>query len=397
MQGVISKIEKEKTMSELLRKLKDDLFSAKITREELASYIGVAKSTLSDILNEKIEISFIYLVRMIMKIYDKPSLDLTDNRISEYLIYAKPENKREALEYAAFRRDFTSLKKLIDNELLSDTEENRQWAEVYELIYRHCSNEEEYDSFEFYDELESKRKQVLTYEMKVLIDILICQTMYQMEDYRPLFKRIEKVEKRASNISNKYIRSSYLARIKEGMSVAYLMQDKIHEARSNCNSLLELCEKNPSFLIQKVNALYNIGESYIFENYTQSKYFLESSLIALKNSTFKNNEEMNVKRNKIERTLTFLKIHYYKDLHTLPKLLDKEDQAYLEYKKGNLLKAESLLIELKSENGVLNEFQMCYLGLIKKDRFLLEKSYMIFKEKNSNFYSKLPSLYLGHI
>ncbi|WP_412676024.1 AimR family lysis-lysogeny pheromone receptor [Bacillus paramycoides] len=393
--------DRTQVMNELLRKITDDLFASKITREELAKYIGIAKSTLSDILNGHTEISFIYLVKIIMKLYEQPAPEIKNNMIFEYLAHAKPENRREALEYAAFRREFDSLKELIDEELDSVTEVNKEWAEVYQIIYNHCrdkkDSEPKYDPYAFYDDLDKKKSDVSSKEMKVLIEILLCQTLYQMKEYKLLFKRIVRVEKKALKISNKFIRSSYLVRIKEGMCVTYLMQNEIEKARKSSIELFKICDKNPNFEIQKANSFYNLGESYIFEDYRKSKKYLECSLSVLKDGIFKDNEDIKRKIQRVKNTLIFLKIHHYRDLHDLPPGLDKDGYAYLELKKGNKAKAEMYLLEIEQEKGSLNEFQTCYMGLAKEDKYLLEKSHKMFLEKRSLFYANIPKLYLGYI
>ncbi|MFJ8216465.1 AimR family lysis-lysogeny pheromone receptor [Bacillus cereus] len=395
MQDVILNMQKQQVMSKILTKLRDDLFSSKVTRSDLASYIGIAKSTLSDILNEHTEVSFIYLIKMIMKIYDNPFPDLKDDMIMNYLIYAKPENRREALEYSLFQRDFDFLNDLIAKDISSKTEENQEWARVYGLIYKHLTDTENYDPYVFHEELEEYKIVVKTKEMKVLIDILICQTLYQLEEYKVLFKRIGRIEKDIKEISNKYIRSSFQVRLREGINVTYLMQNKIEKARKGCISLLEVCDKHVNFSIQKSNALFNLGESYIFENYVQSKHFLERSLLELDNGKFLHNEKIKRKARKIQDTLTFLKIYHYRDLDTLPNVLNKDDQVFFEFKNGNLITAELLLCEILNENGTLDSFTTCYLGLVRNDRSLIEKSYRMFLDKNNLFYANLPKLHLG--
>lgn len=391
---------KQEFMSDLLRRLKDDLFVSKITREELAKHVGIAKSTLSDILNEKTEISFNYLVKIIMKLYDSPAPTLRNDMISEYLAYAKPENQREAMEYAAFRREFGSLKEIIDKELNSTTEMNREWAKVYNVIYEHCreknENEPKYDPYNFYDDLDDLKSVIASKEMKTLIEILKCQTLYQMKEYKVLFKRIAKVEKKINKTANKFIRNSHLVRMKEGMIVTYLMQNEVVQAREHCNGLLDICDKNPDFLIQKASAYFSLGESYLFESYEQSKKMLEKSLFILENGAFTVGEDVKRKKQRVENTLIFLKIHHYRDIQTLPQVLDKVGYAYLELKKGNKMKAESILLEIEKENGYLNEFETCYMGLAKDDKYLLEKSHKMFLEKKSLFYAKIPQLYLGY-
>ncbi|MGR5963742.1 hypothetical protein ACT7DB_03250 [Bacillus cereus] len=54
-------------------------------------------------------------------------------------------------------------------------------------------------------------------------------------------------------------------------------------------------------------------------------------------------------------------------------------------------------MKLERKNGSLNEFSTFYLGLIRKDRRLIEKSYMMFIQKHSYFYANLPKCYLENI
>ena len=52
MDNILVSREKDQVMTDLLRKINDDLFALKITNNELASYLGIAKSTVSSILRE---------------------------------------------------------------------------------------------------------------------------------------------------------------------------------------------------------------------------------------------------------------------------------------------------------------------------------------------------------
>lgn len=382
-------------MTELLRRINDDLFALKITNNELASYLGIAKSTVSSILNGKTEMSFIYLVKIIMKLYQKPFVPLNNDMITSYLIYAKPENRREALEYAAFRREFDSLKEIVNIEKTSTTEINKEFAEVYDIIHKHCKSVDEYSPEDFYDELEESKSNVSSYEMKVLIDILLCQTLYQTKEYKKLFKRISIAEKNVKKIRNKFIYNSFLVRIKEVLIVSHMMQNELKKARATCIELLNMCDTNNSFYLQKANSYYNMGESYIFEDYSKSKMFLEKSLSILNDDVFIGDKDIERKKKRIQSTIIFLKIHHYRDIQDVYHGLDKDGHVYLELRKGNKEKAEKYLLEIEKENGALNEFQTCYMGLARNDKSLIEKSYMMFLQKKSLFYANLPKLYLG--
>ncbi|PEC71368.1 transcriptional regulator [Bacillus thuringiensis] len=395
MDNILVSREKDQVMTDLLRKINDDLFALKITNNELASYLGIAKSTVSSILSRKTEISFNYLIKIIMKIYKKPYVTLRDDIISDYLMYAKPENRREALEYAAFRREFDSLKVLIDIEKSSNTEINREFAKIYEIVYKHCKDVEEYSPEDFYDELEECKSHVLSWEMKVLIDILLCQTLYQTKEYKKLFKRISIAKKNVKEIKNKFIYNSFLVRIKEVLIVTYMMQNEVRKARLTCIELMDMCDGNSSFFMQKANSYYNMGESYIFEDYSKAKMFLEKSLSVLSDEMFTGDKDIERKTRRIKSTIIFLKIHHYQDIKEVYSGLDKDGHVYLELQKGNKEQAEMYLLEIEKENGALNEFQTCYMGLARNDKSLIEKSYMMFLQKKSLFYANLPKLYLG--
>ncbi|MGG1610472.1 AimR family lysis-lysogeny pheromone receptor [Bacillus wiedmannii] len=396
MDNIVITSKKDQVMTELLRRINDDLFALKITNNELASYLGIAKSTVSSILNGKTEMSFIYLVKIIMKLYQKPFVPLNNDMITSYLIYAKPENRREALEYAAFRREFDSLKEIVNIEKTSTTEINQEFAKVYDIIHKHCKSVDEYSPEDFYDELEESKSNVSSYEMKVLIDILLCQTLYQTKEYKKLFKRISIAEKNVKEIRNKFIYNSFLVRIKEVLIVSHMMQNEIKKARATCIELLNMCDTNNSFYLQKANSYYNMGESYIFEDYSESKMFLEKSLSILNDDVFIGDKDIERKKKRIQSTIIFLKIHHYRDIQDVYHGLDKDGHVYLELRKGNKEKAEKYLLEIEKENGSLNEFQTCYMGLARNDRSLIEKSYMMFLQKKSLFYANLPKLYLGN-
>ncbi|MCB5896214.1 AimR family lysis-lysogeny pheromone receptor [Bacillus cereus] len=395
MNNILITSKKDQVMTELLRRINDDLFALKITNNELASYLGIAKSTVSSILNGKTEMSFIYLVKIIMKLYQKPFVPLNNDMITSYLIYAKPENRREALEYAAFRREFDSLKEIVNIEKTSTTEINKEFAEVYDIIHKHCKSVDEYSPEDFYDELEESKSNVSSYEMKVLIDILLCQTLYQTKEYKKLFKRISIAEKNVKEIRNKFIYNSFLVRIKEVLIVSHMMQNELKKARATCIELLNMCDTNNSFYLQKANSYYNMGESYIFEDYSKSKMFLEKSLSILNDDVFIGDKDIERKKKRIQSTIIFLKIHHYRDIQDVYHGLDKDGHVYLELRKGNKEKAEKYLLEIEKENGSLNEFQTCYMGLARNDKSLIEKSYMMFLQKKSLFYANLPKLYLG--
>ncbi|MFT4140223.1 MAG: AimR family lysis-lysogeny pheromone receptor, partial [Bacillus sp. (in: firmicutes)] len=266
-------------MQALLNKIHNDLYAAGITNEALSEIWGVAPSNVSRVFNGHTQISFCYLSKTLLSLYEDQLL--RRDLVQKYLQFAKPENIKEAMEYFSFRNEFEMLQELVVKEkerIASKREEKEkneekytpstddEWINVYELICRRYMEGENFSLEDFDEELEEMRFEVSTKEMEVLIDILRCQTAYQLRDYRTLLKRMKKIEKRLSKVKNKFLRASFSVRLKEGMNAVLLMDDKALEIRKNSFELLEICSSELNFNIQKANAHYNIAESYIFEN-----------------------------------------------------------------------------------------------------------------------------------
>ncbi|WP_088293598.1 AimR family lysis-lysogeny pheromone receptor [Bacillus mycoides] len=393
-------------MQALLNKLHTDLYAAGITNEALSEIWGVSPSNVSRVFNGHTQISFCFLTKTLIRLYEDHLL--RRDLVQKYLQFAKPENIKEAMEYFSFRGEFEMLHGLIAKEKervetkrkeKEKKEEkytpgkDEEWIGVYELIYRRNIEGEKFSLEDFDDLLEEKRFETSSKEMEVLIDILRCQTAYQLRDYRTLLKRMKKIEKRLSKVTNKFLRASFSVRLKEGMNAVLLMDDKVLGIRENSFELLEICNSELNFIIQRANAHYNIAESYIFENYVQSNYHFEKALHVLSESPY--NQEVERKRKAIERTLNFLKIYHARDLDNLRGDLDYPEQAFLAIRQGNNKLALRILEDIEKEKGYLNHFSTFYLGLAKNDVRLIEKSLEMFIKNNSNFYAKLPKIYLG--
>ncbi|PHE96416.1 hypothetical protein COF76_18210 [Bacillus wiedmannii] len=393
-------------MQALLNKIHNDLYAAGITNEVLSELWGVAPSNVSRVFNGHTQISFSYLSNTLLRLYEDKVL--RRDLVQKYLQFAKPENIKEAMEYFSFRGEFEMLQGLIAKEkeriVLKREEKEKKdgkytpstdekWINVYQLIYRRHTEGESFTLEDFDEELEEMRFEASTIEMEVLIDILRCQTSYQLRDYRMLLKRMKKIEKRLSKVKNKFLRASFSVRLKEGMNAVLLMDDKVSEIRKNSFELLKICNADLNFNIQKANAHYNIAESYIFENFVQSNYHFEKALHILSESSY--NQEITRKKKAIERTLNFLKIYHAKELDNLKGDLDYPEQAFLAIRQGNHKLALKILGDIEKEKGYLNEFSTFYLGLAKNDVRLIEKSLEMFIKNNNNFYAKLPKIYLG--
>ena len=200
----------------------------------------------------------------------------------------------------------------------------------------------------------------------------------------------EKIENKIPQ-KEKFLRQSFTIKINESIHATYLSLCKIKETREYASYLMKYLGEPGKYPIPQASALNVLGESYIFEDYNKAKMYLEKALHAL-GDTF--NDKMENKKRCIMNTLNFLNLYHGKDLENLY-LADPAEIAFLEIKKGNKEKAIEILNGLEKENGKLSAFQLCYMGIAKDERKLIEKSLKEFEEHGNIFYTQLPKKYLG--
>ncbi|MGG1339684.1 AimR family lysis-lysogeny pheromone receptor [Bacillus toyonensis] len=387
--ALLLKQKKIKTLNKLVVKLDTELSSQKITYTKLSKVWGISVSGVSDVFRGEREISLCYLAKTLVLLYEDHGK--RRKMLEMYLGVAKPENSREAMEYLALRGEFDLLKILVDREKNVDTEENVEWACVYDLIY--LKSQERIKLSNYHEALEEMKEENQNPEMQVLIGILLCYTSYKLGDYRLLTKRMTKLERKVSKIKNKFIKKCHNVRIKEGLASIKLTSDDLQEVREICDKVLILCENEPHLLINKARALWLKAESFIFDDYEQSLTLFNDALAILNDNI---NPEIIKKRKAIIKTMQFLKIYHNRDLDTLG-IMEDGERAFYEIRMGNFEQAIEILMSIENKNGQLSSFELVYLGMAKNDREIIKRGLRKFEEKNSLFYARFAKKELGLI
>lgn len=376
-------------MEDLLSNLRKDLASMGIKQKELARGWEISPSGVSDVFKLKREMSCSFLLKSLIRLRYS-----TDKRIEIFLSYlkkAKPENRREALGIAFHTGKFDLLKIIIDMEKESNNPENKEWADVFELMYKRFSNPT--NSKEYLNLILDKKEKVTTVEMKIVLELLTVHTMFQTGNYALITQRFHELEKKIKKTSNKFIKHCIQVRFMEAYCVISLQRGKILETRSICNEIFEIFENEPWFRIIYATALFKMGESYIFEDYEKSKEYLEKTIDFLNKDVIYG---MVRKRKMAEYTLSFLKIHHGIELETLDvSEIHPAEVAYLKIKQNKQDEAIGILNNLLYTNNGLSDIQTFYLGLALNDEEIAKKSLQKFEDAGNIFYSILSKKHLG--
>ncbi|PHD96629.1 AimR family lysis-lysogeny pheromone receptor [Bacillus toyonensis] len=374
-------------MQELLSSLKGDLCLAGITNSKLASCWGISPSGVSDVFKGRRQMRFSYLSTSLALLNKGTKTE--SEFISRYAKVAKPKNKREIMEYLSLRGDFNSLKKIVEQEKESKTVVNREWSNIYDLIHKRFT--EKIELLEFYNLMREKNKKISCLEMKVLIDLLLCQLLYQTGNHDLISNKMAEIQNNIKEISNEFIEKTFDLRLKEAEAVLLLRNGNVGESRNRCNEILSVCKLNPYYLLPQAMAYFKLGESYIFEDYEKSKKYLFKAYEVLQNLNYVGVKE---KKEMFQYTLSFLKIYHVKELDTLNEIHAAE-MAFLKIRQGFKKEAEQILMELKNKNGSLSAIQTVYLAMALDSESLMKEAHESLLQQGDIFYSKIPKTYLG--
>lgn len=378
-------------MEALLSNLRNDLASIGIKQKELAKVWGISPSGVSDVFKLKREMSCSFIVKTMIRLNRIYADNKKDEMFFHYLNQAKPENRREALELAFQLGRFDLLKVIVEAEKEAATPENREWAYIFELLYKRYT--EPFDTESYHNAVRDKMKIAKTSEMKILLELMSIQSLYQTGNYVLVARQLKDLDKEIKKISNKYIKQSLQIRLKETTCVISLQRGNIQESRQLCNEIFDIFENEPIFTVPYATALFKMGESYIFDDYETSKGFLEKTVSFLNNDDFLG---MTRKRGIAEYTLAFLKIHHGLELDSLDALdIHPAEIAYLKIKQNKHNEALDILNKLNDLNNELSDIQTFYLGLAQNKEEIIKKSLQKFEDTGNIFYSQLPKKHLG--
>ncbi|MFC9416888.1 AimR family lysis-lysogeny pheromone receptor [Bacillus mobilis] len=383
-------------MWKALGQIEKELCVAGIRKNKLADHWGVKPSTVTKVFKGNTDISFGFLSKTIILL--NKGIQVQGNILKNYIDVTNPksENLREAMEDLALRGKFDLLIEVINSEAQSKVSENKEFASVYLIIYKRYIGE--LNAKLYHKALHIESKSVKTIEMEVLTEILLCQAQYQTGNYTALNERLKSIETKIDKISNKHLRECFKLRYREAIAVTSLQGGEVDEARNVCIKLIDDLEWDNFFSFPKVNAYLKLGESYVFSvgEYEYSKYYLEKTLQVIGDRKV---EAVEKKKEMVQHTLSFLKIHHDKEISETD-VVHPSELAYLMIKQGNTTGAREMLNQIKSSTGELTDIQTAYLALTyegAKREELMKQSLLMCQKSGNIFYSNLPKIYLGLI
>ncbi|MGG4305975.1 AimR family lysis-lysogeny pheromone receptor [Bacillus wiedmannii] len=382
-------------MQSSIVKLQNDLYAKGISDRNISKQISLSNVTVSKFFKEKDGIRFDKYGEL-LKIAYPNDVELRRHLCAKYFTNTKRHlNKKIAMNYLMAYGELELLKRLVDQEMTSKNKENREWASLYELIYKRYKGRMKGEKLLL--ELNKRKKclKLKSKELEILSEEIEMLSAYDQGNFKLMVNKSDFLMEKLNDVKDSYLKESFFYKIKECAIHGHLTACELEKLREICEEVIQSMAIDNRFPVLEATVYGVLGESFMLcdESFDKSIFYLKKALSILEKES---SNQMEMRRTMIANTIEFLKIHHKVDLENIKPLHDAE-QAYLEIQKGNNEHAVEILMKLKEENGELSAFQVYYLGLAKNDKELLLKSLDMFERLGNIFYAQLPKKSLGVI
>ncbi|WP_099159421.1 AimR family lysis-lysogeny pheromone receptor [Virgibacillus ndiopensis] len=279
---------------------------------------------------------------------------------------------KKGMEFLYMNGFYNDLQLLINKNMKSANKSNRNWAVVYQLVIdRRLAR---YKPLEILKTI--KRIKTDEPELKCVIEFVKITVYYELSEFGEIGNFLDKLQHLFEDVEDPLLVSYFNIRLYQNLFVYYWVRNELIMARKYAFRVLN----HTTNIKTKVNLHINLGLTYTFDTYFQGMYHMSEALKLAKKNDLQKNVEVIQNRN-----IPFLSAHFKRtDGITTD---DKSEQAHLEIAKGNHEKAVAILDDVP----INSPFKLYYLGLAKKDKNKLLKSYNHFIEKRSDyFFGRLP-------
>ncbi|GGB52224.1 hypothetical protein F3157_22545 [Virgibacillus dakarensis] len=286
---------------------------------------------------------------------------------------------KKGMEFLFTNGYLHDLQLLINKNRESESKSNREWAEVYQLVVDRAE-------FRAYPRKLLRQLEFCHTddpELRCVIEFLKISIHFDLREFGKIGNFLDKQTSLFDEVDDTLLLSFFNSRLYQTLFIYYWTRNELIVARKYAFRVLNETTNNRT----AVNMHINLGLTYTFDTYFQGMYHLNEALRLAKKLNYQ--DGINIIN---QQNIPFLSAHFKKFEGITTD--DKSEQAHLEIAKGNHAKGIELLNQLKIDSP----FKMYYLGIAKRDKNILLRSYNYFIEKRSDyFFSKLPLSVLANM
>lgn len=357
------------------------------TQKQYAQMAGVSEPTITRFMNQKAILGF----DSILSIVKHKFPDREEQLMTNYILSQDNQNARLALEYCMMNQMPEIADQLIDKLKNSEYSANKEWARVYEIEGMRIKKEiSPHELIGMAHKIEAKSE-----EMKILAKLLDLYANYDLANYPYLQGLIIGLEQYIDDIKSGFMKRSFKLRLGQALSYIALFNNEVDSCRYYANMVIENTD-NPYFI---ATAYHILGNSYLYETFEESLFFLNK---ALNYYDLSNREQY---KKVVIRNMNFVKCFWNKEVNTCSrghqnsnemKELEFDDIceiAFYEIRNENTYKAKEILatFDLLEMADRKKGFYYYYMALASGDNIdLFYDSVRYFQKSGDKYYIKLP-------
>lgn len=357
------------------------------TQKQYAQMAGVSEPTITRFMNQKAILGFDSILSIVKHKFPEGEEQL----MTDYIRLQDNQNARLALEYCMINQLPEIADLLIDKLKKSEYSINKEWARLYEIERMRTKKEiSSQELIGMVHKIGAKSE-----EMKIMSEFLEVYANYDLANYSYLQGLIIGLEQRIEGIKSRCMKSSFKLRLGQALSYIALFNNEVDSCRYYANMIIENTD-NPYFM---ATAYHILGNSYLYETFEESLFFLNKAL----NYYDLSNREQHKKV--VMRTMNFVKCFWNDKVNTcnigyqnniaIEDLLfqDIGELAFYEIRNENTHKAKKWLdaIDLSELTDSNKGFYYYYMALACGDNIdLFYDSVRYFRKSGDKYYIKLP-------
>lgn len=322
-------------------------------------------------LKEYLEASSLYVMKE--KLLINESEETAYFYLKDYILTSSSEHiARYGMEYLARNGLYQELQMLMEKNKQSSNILNKQWAAVYEWLFKRRFKKIAPEQLEINMEAIDTNDPALL----ALLTFLRLYIAYDIKKFGELGNYLDVLDEHISNVKSPFMRELLEARKQEMLFHYHWKRNEVVIARKYGFQILTQTTNYYS----KCNMHINLGHTYLYESYEKAmKYLIQAKIIADK---YGYTTQANMITN---NSIPFVAAFHKKTVGV--KTDDLMEKAHLLIAKGEYQSAKDILTELNSNSP----FYKLYVGMVNRDQRLLKESFNQFiNEESDYFYAKLP-------
>lgn len=348
-----------------------------IGQRKLAEVADVSESTISRFLNDRDELNFEAVFRIIKFLFPEKEKEY----VAQYALTQRSMNARLCMEYGMVHRLWHITENIIHTLYDSTNPLDKEWAKIYELELLRLNRRINHEQLL----LELKKYFPRALEVQIMHSFITACIYYDLNRHHLLYELLENMEQQIEQVKSSFLKHCFNIRLGLLLTNYFLKKNDIDRVRKYS---LKVIKQDVADHV-KANAYFSLGQSFQFESYDQAYEYMK---IAYESFLISEEQE---RVQECELSISFLKSYWRID-HEFPRSLNSTQQT-LEYiyhliQRGEEEQAEELIY--KVDPAFINDrdkgFYYYYLGLIQQKEPPFLHAVKWFKQTGNLFYLLLP-------